>query len=79
MDIKYIILVTDSLGFARKVVDPSVYSGQAHFLAVYVINLLSELKYFFIFLVFYDFSLVFLFPSLNLAKGCNITSNVTEA
>ena len=59
MDIKYIILVTNSLGSARKVVDLFVHSEQAHFLAICVRNLLSELKHFF--LVFYDFSLVFLF------------------
>ena len=35
MDIIYIILITDSLGSARKTVDLSIYSGQAHSLAVY--------------------------------------------
>ena len=34
MDIECIILITDSLGSARRSVDPSVYSGQAHSLAV---------------------------------------------
>ena len=34
MDIKYIILITDSLGSARRLVDPSVHSEQAHSLAV---------------------------------------------
>jgi len=35
MDIIYIILITDSLGSARKTVDLYVYSEQAHSLAVY--------------------------------------------
>ena len=34
MDIKRIILITDSLDSARRSVDPSVYFGQAHSLAV---------------------------------------------
>ena len=34
MAIKHIILITDSLGSARWAVDPSVYPGQAHSLAV---------------------------------------------
>ena len=34
MDIECIIFITDSLGSARRSVDPSVHSGQAHFLAV---------------------------------------------
>ena len=34
MDIEHIILITDSLGSARRSVDPSVHSGQAHSLAV---------------------------------------------
>ena len=34
MDIERIILITDSLGSARRSVDPSVHSGQAHSLAV---------------------------------------------
>ena len=34
MAIEYIILITDSLGSARQVVDPSVHSGQVHSLAV---------------------------------------------
>jgi len=34
MDIEHIILITNSLGSARKSVNLSVYSGQAHFLAV---------------------------------------------
>jgi len=34
MDIECIILITDSLGSTRRSVNPSVYSGQAHFLAV---------------------------------------------
>ena len=33
-DIKHIILTTDSLSVARRAVDPSVHSGQAHSLAV---------------------------------------------
>jgi len=35
MDIIYIILITDSLDSTRKTVDLSVYSGQAHSLAIY--------------------------------------------
>ena len=35
MDIKCIILITDSLGSARKTVDFLVHSGQAYSLAVY--------------------------------------------
>jgi len=31
---KYIILITDSLGFAKRIVDSLVYSEQAHLLAV---------------------------------------------
>ena len=42
MAIKYIILITDSLGSARRAVDPSVHPGQAHSLAV-----CSALKSFF--------------------------------
>jgi len=34
MAIEHIILITDSLGSARQAVNPSVHSGQAHFLAV---------------------------------------------
>ena len=34
MDMKCIILITDFLGSARRLVDPSVHSGQAHSLAV---------------------------------------------
>jgi len=34
MAIEYIILITDLLGSARRVVDPSVYPGQAYSLAV---------------------------------------------
>ena len=34
MDIERIILITDSLGSARRSVDPSVHSGQAHSLTV---------------------------------------------
>ena len=34
MDIECIILITDSLGFARRSVNPSVHSGQAHSLVV---------------------------------------------
>ena len=34
MDIECIILITDSLGSARRSVDPSVHSGQAYSLAV---------------------------------------------
>ena len=34
MDIEHIILITDSLGSARRAVDLSVHSGQAHSLAV---------------------------------------------
>ena len=34
MAIEHIILITDSLGFARQAVDPSVHSGQAHSLAI---------------------------------------------
>ena len=34
IDIEHIILITDSLGSARRSVDPSVHSGQAHSLAV---------------------------------------------
>ena len=34
MDIEHIILITDSLDSARRSVDPSVHSGQAHSLAV---------------------------------------------
>jgi len=34
IDIEYTILITDSLGSTRKVVNLSVHSGQAHFLAV---------------------------------------------
>ena len=34
MDIEHIILITDSLGSARRLVDPSVHSGQAYSLAV---------------------------------------------
>ena len=34
MDIECIILITDSLGSARRSVDPSVHSGQAHSLAI---------------------------------------------
>ena len=35
MDIEHIILITDSLGFARRSVDHSVHSGQAYSLAIY--------------------------------------------
>ena len=35
MSIEHIILITDSSGLARRSVNPSVYSGQAHSLAVY--------------------------------------------
>ena len=35
MDIKCIILITDSLGFARKTIDFLLHFGQIHFLAVY--------------------------------------------
>jgi len=43
MDIKYIITITSSLSFARKAVDSSMHSEQAHFLAVYyeVISLIK--------------------------------------
>ena len=34
MAIEWIILITDSLGSARRAVDPSVHPGQAHSLAV---------------------------------------------
>ena len=34
MAIEHIILITDSLGSARRAVDPSVHTGQAHSLAV---------------------------------------------
>ena len=34
MAIEHIILITDSLGSARRAVDPSVHPGQAHSLAV---------------------------------------------
>jgi len=34
MDIEHIILITNILGYAKKVVNSSVYSEQAHFLAV---------------------------------------------
>ena len=34
MNIEYIILITNSLGFARKAVDFSVHSVQAHSLAI---------------------------------------------
>jgi len=34
MNIKYIILITDSLGSAKIAVDSFVHSGQAHFLVV---------------------------------------------
>jgi len=42
MDIKHIIFTTNSLGSAKKAVDLSIYSKQAHFLAV-----CSMLKLFF--------------------------------
>ena len=42
MDIEHIILITDSLGLARRSVDPSVHSGQAYSLVVY-----SALRLFF--------------------------------
>ena len=45
MDIKY-ILVTNSLGSAREVVDFSVHSEQVHFLATCVRNLLGKLNFF---------------------------------
>ena len=32
--IEYIILITNSLGSARKIVDLSMYSGQVHSLAI---------------------------------------------
>jgi len=35
MDIKYIIIITSSLSFARKAVDFFMYSEQAHLLVVY--------------------------------------------
>jgi len=35
--IEYIILITDSLGIVRKTVNSSVYSRQAHFLAIYFV------------------------------------------
>ena len=37
MDIKCIILITDSLDFSRKTIDFLVHFGQIHFLAVYSI------------------------------------------
>jgi len=37
MDIKCIILITDSLDFSRKTIDFLVHFGQTHFLAVYSI------------------------------------------
>ena len=42
IEIKHIILITDSLGLTRKTVDLSVHSGQAHSLTIY-----SALKSFF--------------------------------
>ena len=42
MATKCVILITNSLGSARQAVDPSVYPGQAHSLAVY-----SALRLFF--------------------------------
>ena len=42
MAIERIILITDSLGSARQAVDPSVYPGQAHSIAVF-----SALRLFF--------------------------------
>ena len=38
IDIEHIILITDSLGSARKTVDPSVHSGQAHYLTVHSVH-----------------------------------------
>jgi len=35
MDINYIILITDSLGTAKRAVDFSIHSEQAHILAIY--------------------------------------------
>jgi len=35
IDVEHIILITDSLGSARKTVDPSVHFGQAHSLTVH--------------------------------------------
>jgi len=35
IDVEHIILIIDSLGSARKTVDPSVHSGQAHSLTVH--------------------------------------------
>ena len=35
INIEHIILITDSLGFAKRVMDLSVYSGQAYSLTIY--------------------------------------------
>ena len=38
IDIERIILISDSLGSARRSVDPSVHSGQAHFFFFFLIH-----------------------------------------